>query len=182
MHATPPIPLPLNNAQYLISLKAHLHCMHACHSPNTTPPQQCSISYITKGSPPLYACMPLPQYHSPSTMLNILSLKAHLHCMHVCHSPNTTPPQQCSISYITKGSPSLYACMPLPQYHSPSTMLNILYHQRLTSTVCMHATPPIPLPLNNAQYLITKGSPSLYACMPLPQYHSPSTMLNILYH
>ena len=50
------------------------------------------------------------------------------HCMHACHSPNTTPPQQCSISYITKGSPSLYACMPLPKCHSPSTMLNILYH------------------------------------------------------
>ena len=129
MHATPPIPLPLNNAQYLISLKAHLHCMHACHSPNTTPPQQCSISYITKGSPPLYACMPLPQYHSPlNNAQYLISLKVHLHCMHACHSPNTTPPQQCSISYITKGSPPLYACMPLPQYHSPSTMPNILYH------------------------------------------------------
>ena len=126
MHATPQMPLPLNNAQYLISLKAHLHCMHACHSPNTLPLNNA-------------------QY--------LISLKAHLHCMHACHSPNTTPPQQCSISYITKGSPPLYACMPLPQYHSPSTMLNILYHQRLTFTVCMHATPQIPLPLNNAQYL-----------------------------
>ena len=154
MHATPPIPLPHNNAQYLISLKAHLHCMHACHSPYTTPPQQCPISYITKGSPVcMHATPPVPlplnnaQYlislkahlhcmhacHSPNTIpLNnaqyLISLKAHLHCMYACHSPNTTPPQQCPISYITKGSPPLYACMPLPQYHSPSTMLNILYH------------------------------------------------------